>query len=43
MAQRVLLPWIDPTKLCNKLLNFNENATNYVIFNESILVIFESL
>lgn len=40
MAQRVLLPWIEPTKLCNKLLNFNENATNYVIFNDAICMLY---
>jgi hypothetical protein len=40
MAQRILLPWINPEKLCNRLLNFNENATNYVIFNDEIFMLY---
>lgn len=40
MAQKRLLPWIDPTKLDDRLLNFNENATNYTIFNDNIVMLY---
>ena len=36
MEKRVLLPWIDPTKLPFDCLNFNENATHYIIQNDEV-------
>ena len=29
-----LVPWIDENKLNKKVLNYNENAVQYVIFND---------
>jgi len=40
MSKRVLLPWIDPNKLSYDLLNFNENATDYIIFNDEIVMLY---
>ena len=36
MEKWCLLPWIDPTKLDFDLLNFNENAPHYVIYNDKV-------
>ena len=40
MEKLVLLPWIDPTKLTFDLLNFNENATHYVIDNDEVNILY---
>jgi len=40
MEKLILLPWIDPTTLAFDCLNFNENATHYVIENDEVNILY---